>query len=264
MFQDYLGKKQFYKFTGPPENWITAIKYMTWGLEEKHRSTWVNIMPGDIFLMHSMSTNTRLKNVTSAIVGFGVVGNEIKREKEEFLWIEEKEKHINKWSLLVPFSEIYLFNQFPSPQSLPDVTSDNLDQINQIAAQLLSNSVPLSHIPGFSSMGSFSTVKDEVVRRVFDYSNQFFVIGSSQDQNKIYIPSPLLEFEKKEDIFRYGASLSILKDVRRKVMNKSESIFVRDNTLLERANKEHQETLEKLRSLFRNRDYKVYCNQHVV
>ncbi len=263
MLQDYIGKKQFYKFTGPPENWITAIKYMTWGLERKYFSTWVNIMPGDIFLMHSMSTNTRLQNVTSAVIGFGVVGNEVKREKEEFLWIEEREKHINKWPLLVPFSEIYLFNQFPLPQSLPDVTSSNLGQINQLAVRLLLNSVPLSYIPGFPVMGSFSSVKDKIVRQIFNYPNKIFVIGSLQDQNKIYTPSPFLEFEKKEDIFRYGTSLSILKDVRKKVMNKTESIFVRDNTLLERANKEHQETLEKLRSLFKDRGYELYFNKHV-
>jgi len=263
MLRDYLGKRQFYKFTGPPENWITAIKYMTWGLERKHFSTWVNIMPGDIFLMHSMLTNTRLKNVKSAVIGFGVVGNEPKKEKEEFLWIKEKEKHINIWPLLIPFSEIYLFNQFPSPHLLPDVTNENLDQINQLATQLLLNSVPMSHISGFPIMGSFSTVKDEIVGQIFNYPNQTFVIKSSQNQNKIYTPSPLLEFEKKEDIFRYGTSLSVLKDVRKKVMNKTESIFVRDDTLLERAENEHQETLEKLRSLFRDRNYEVYFNKHV-
>ncbi len=267
MLQDYLNKKQFYKFTGPPENWITAIKYMTWGLERKYLTTWAGIMPGDIFLMHSMSTNTRLKkflkNIESRIIGFGVVGNEVKREKTEFLWIEEKEKKINKWPLLVPFSEIYLFNQFPSPSFLPDVNSNNLDKIAELAVQLLMAAVPLKSVPGFPIMGSFSTVQNDVIREIFDYSNKLFVIGSPEDQNEIYTPSPLLKFEKKGDIFRYGTSLGFLKDVSKKTINQKESLFVRDNTLLERADSAHQDTLEKIRTLFKEKGYDVYFNKHV-
>ena len=263
MLQDYLGKKQFYRFTGPPENWVTAIKYMTWGLERKYYSTWVNITPGDIFLMHSMSTNTRLKDAKSAVIGFGVVGIEGKREKNELLWIEEKEKHINKWPLLVPFSEIYLFNEFHLPQSLPDVTNNNLKEINNLAVQLLSKAVPLSYIPTFPVMGSFSTVQNDIVKRIFDYSNQFFVIASSEEPAETYTPSPLLELEKKEDAFRYGTSLFFLEDVKKKVMNKKESMIIRDNTLLERANDAHQDTLGKLKSLFENKGYKIYFNMHV-
>ena len=267
MLQDYLNKKQFFKFTGPPENWITAIKYMTWGLEKKYLTTWTDIMPGDIFLMHSMSTNTRLKkflkNIESRIIGFGVVGNEVKREKNEFLWIEEKEKKVNKWPLLVPFSEIYLFNQFPSPSFLPDVNSNNLDEIAELAAQLLTAAVPLKSVPGFPVMGSFSTVQNNVVREIFNYSKRLFVIGSPEDQNEIYTPSPLLKFEKKEDIFRYGTSLLLLSDINKKTINKKESLFIRDNTLLERADNAHQNTLEKIRNLFKERGYDIYFNRHV-
>jgi len=263
MLQDYLGKKQFYRFTGPPENWVTAIKYMTWGLERKYYSYWLNIVPGDIFLMHSMSTNTRLKNIKSAIIGFGVVGIEGKREKNEFLWIEEKEKHNNKWPLLVPFSEIYLFNQFPLPQSLPDVTNNNLKEINKLALQLLSRAVPLNYVPTFPVMGSFSTVQNDIVRHIFDYSSQFFVITSGKELIEAYTPSPLLELEKKEDVFRYGTSLFFLEDVKKKVMNKKESMVIRDNTLLERANDAHQETLGKLKSVFESKGYKIYFNRHV-
>ena len=126
-FSQELPKKGFYKFTGPPENWITAIKYMTWGLEEKHRKRWAQIQPGDLFMMHSTSTETRLKNATSSIIGFGVVAAVSKREKNENLWIEEKEINQNKWPLLVPFSEIYLFSDFAS-ENLPDVEFSNLSE----------------------------------------------------------------------------------------------------------------------------------------
>jgi len=266
MLQDYLNKKQFYKFTGPPENWITAIKYMTWGLEKKYFSTWSNIMPGDIFLMHSMSTNTRLRNAKSTIIGFGIVGTERKKEKKEFLWIEEKEKHINKWPLLVPFSEIYLFSRFPASQSLPDVTNNNLDRINQLATQLLLHAIPLRYVPDFPVMGSFSTIKNNVAKYILNLPNQIFIFTSPKGLNETYTPSPLLPLEKKEDIFRYGESFSFLKDIKKKIANKegpNESIFFRDNTLLERANNAHQYTLGKLKSLFENKGYNIYFNKHV-
>lgn len=263
MLQDYLSKKQFYRFTGPPENWITAIKYMTWGLEEKHLTAWMNIMPGDIFLMHSMSTNTLLKNAKATVIGFGVVSEEVKRRKDEFLWIQEKEKRINKWPLLVPFSEIYLFSKFYLPQSLPDVKHDNMKQIDKLAAQLLSRAIPLQHLQGFPVMGSFSTVRDTIIKKIFNYSDRLFIIKPIQKENQIYTPSPLLKLEKREDIFRYGTSLSFLEDVSRKVINRKESIIIRDNTILERANRAHQDTLGEIKIFFDNKGYEVYFNRHI-
>ena len=35
-FRPSLEAKGFYRFTGPPEHWLTGIKFMTWGLEQKY------------------------------------------------------------------------------------------------------------------------------------------------------------------------------------------------------------------------------------
>jgi len=50
-FSSAINTKQFFRFTftGPPEHWLTAFKYWTWGLEEKHRESWKKIQTGDIF-----------------------------------------------------------------------------------------------------------------------------------------------------------------------------------------------------------------------
>ena len=32
-FTPSLESKSFFRFTGPPEHWLTAVKYMTWGVE---------------------------------------------------------------------------------------------------------------------------------------------------------------------------------------------------------------------------------------
>lgn len=92
--QKALYSKQFFRFTGPPENWLTAIKYMTWGLEDKNMSTWQKINPGDVFFMHSTLSGTKYKNARSSIIGLGVVGTNLHR-KDDFLWLKEKETKEN-------------------------------------------------------------------------------------------------------------------------------------------------------------------------
>src|SRR3990167_968330 len=112
-----LSERQLYKFTGPPENWLTAIKFMTWGLEEKYFDRWQKIEPGDIFLMHSTSTNTLVKGAPSSVIGFGVVSPEFSR-KGSPLWLQEIEQQKNIWPLLIPFSEIYLFSELRPDSAL--------------------------------------------------------------------------------------------------------------------------------------------------
>src|SRR5262249_19510331 len=111
-----LSGRSFFRFTGPPENWLTAIKYMTWGLEEKYLSRWKKIQVGDVFFMHSTTESLFVKSPKSAIVGFGVVGGRF-RKKDNFLWVQELRGHVNRWPLLVPFSEIYLFSTLPETES---------------------------------------------------------------------------------------------------------------------------------------------------
>lgn len=42
-FESALNSRQFYRFTGPPEHWLTALKFWTWGLEENHKNQWEKI-----------------------------------------------------------------------------------------------------------------------------------------------------------------------------------------------------------------------------
>ena len=46
-----LKTKNLFRFTGPPEHWLTAVKYMTWGLEDHLKDRWSKIRPGDIFFI---------------------------------------------------------------------------------------------------------------------------------------------------------------------------------------------------------------------
>lgn len=261
MIPDFISKKQLYKFTGPPENWVTAIKFMTWGLEEKYRDQWGNIMPGDIFLMHSTSTKTRVKGADSAIIGFGVVGvNPI--IKNNPLWLEEIEKNINKWPLLVPFSEIYLFSPYFKNNIVPEPTKNNISEVSSVSLEILKNSRQLSTIEGFPQMGSFSSVKPEVVEQIFSGIKNLYVIGQNSTSTD-YVPTPLVRLDNVKDQNRYGTTLQNLDIVKNKTFTAKGSSYSKDPVLLERAEKAHQDTLEKLMNIFNEVGYDIYYNKHV-
>lgn len=259
-----FAKKQFYKFTGPPENWLTAINFMTWGLEEKYRERWERILPGDIFLMHSTSTNTVVQNAKSAVIGFGVVGTNL-REKDSPLWLQEIEGKINKWPLLVPFSEIYLFSPYfeGNIPIAPDFS--NIPIVERICHEFLKPAVPLLRLAGFPQMGSFSTVSPEVVAQLFRLAGELHVIGSEEQSraNESYTPSPMLPMELVTDAVRYGTTLQTLDEVKRKTHASGKSTFTKDPTLLERADNAHQDTLQRLLDLFKSKGYETFFNKHV-
>jgi hypothetical protein len=161
-FTPSLNAKNFFRFTGPPENWLTAIKFMTWGLEQKHEARWKEIQPGDIFFIHSTAASTSLlKNAKSGIIGLGVVGSNFS-VKDYPLWIEEFKNPNKQWPLLVPFSEIYLFSEIEDPSGWPAPSESNLELLKGLVDQLLKDFLPLSSVKGFPQMGSFSSVSKEV------------------------------------------------------------------------------------------------------
>src|SRR3972149_8245916 len=101
-----LHGKQLFRFTGPPEHWLTAFKFMTWGLEMHLKERWAKIQTGDIFFIHSTGpNNSAFKNAASGIIGIGVVGFHFSI-KDNFLWHYEVKNKINRWPLLVPLTGV--------------------------------------------------------------------------------------------------------------------------------------------------------------
>lgn len=256
-----LSERQLYKFTGPPENWLTAIKFMTWGLEQKYLSRWKQIEPGDIFLMHSTSTNTLVKGAPSSVIGFGVVSSEFRR-KDSPLWLQEIERHENIWPLLVPFSEIYLFSEIRPPEALASPTGSNNEIIIEEAKELLADAARLPI--GFPQMGSFSSVKPDIIVKILEEVGRFYLYRSQESSGENYVkPAILKEVSKPEDILRKPVSLENLDVVKKKTIKLGSANFVKDMQTLERAETAHHETLSKLLNLLKSRGYTTYSNKHV-
>lgn len=256
-----LSQRQLYKFSGPPENWITAIKYMTWGLTDNFLERWKQIEPGDIFLMHSMSTNTIVKGAPSAVVGFGVVGPDF-RVKNSLLWLEEILESKNKWSLLVPFSEIYLFSDIRSEETLQAPDGKNSNLVVDEVKELLSTAPSLP--AGFPQMGSFSSVRPEVVMRIFTEAGNFYLYNSRDSiAAKFVSQKPLRKIDSPSQLFRKPITLSNLDVVKKKTLKKGQITFAKDLDYNEKAESAHFETLSFLVDLLKSQGYQTYDNQHV-
>lgn len=256
-----LSQRQLYKFTGPPENWLTAIKFMTWGLEEKYLNRWQEIEPGDIFLMHSTSTHTIVKGAPSSVIGFGVVSPEFSK-KPGPLWLQEIEERKNIWPLLVPFSEIYLFSELRPQAMLEAPTAANTDLIFQESKELLSNA---SRLPeGFPQMGSISSVRPEIVARIFNEAGRFYLYeGKSSVTESYYKPTQLREIKDPKDIMRKPVTLSNLDEVKKKTIKLGTATYSKDLQTMERAEAGHHETLSFLFELLKSLGYETLYNRHV-
>lgn len=260
-----LKAKSLFRFTGPPEHWLTAIKYMTWGLEEHLRDRWVKIRPGDIFFIHS-THNSQFKNTKSGIIGLGVVGPDFS-EKKNPLWFYETLKNINRWPLLVPLSEIYLFSELPAPNTWENPTVHNVVETSKLIDKLLFNHIPLGQVRGFPQMGSFSSVRPEVADRILNDRRPLYLysgFGESVAGIKIDPVDRQLDVVKSAtEAMRYTDTLKIFDNVSARVIKEPTSHYTRDNETLDRANTAHATILQQLIDLFREHGYETRSSRMV-
>lgn len=264
-FKSVLNQKQFFRFTGPPEHWLTAFKYMTWGLEEHHKERWKKIETGDIFFIHSTGAQTSaFKNAISGIIGIGVVGFDFS-VKNNYLWHYEFKNNINRWPLLIPLTEVYLFGELPDPSTWDSPTPKNDVSTGRLINQLVKNHIPIKEIKGFPQMGSFSTVSMDVAQQIllqkrplYLYSNHSFR-GPTIEKK----PSDLFEVHNATETLRHAASLRFLEEINKRLIIKPYSLVIRDNDILARADSTHQSILQDLISIFRKKGYATLSNEFV-
>ncbi len=265
-FDSALKSKQFFRFTGPPEHWLTAFKYMTWGLEKKHRSSWEKIQTGDIFFIHSTGAQaSAFPNAVSGIVGIGVVGFDFSI-KDGPLWHYEIKNNINKWPLLVPLTEVYLFSELPNPADWESPEPKNDEKTYRLIGQLLKNRISISEIRGFPQMGSFSSVSFNVAQQILFREKSLYLYSGHSKRGLIKNeekPSDLSEVHNATETLRSAASLRFLEEINKRLIVKPYSLVVRNNDILARAELSHHTVLQELINIFREKGYDTLSNKHV-
>lgn len=264
-FDSVLEEKQFYRFTGPPEHWLTAIKHMTWGLEADLEERWKKIQTGDIFFIHSTGAqNSAFSNAVSGIIGIGVVGFHFTK-KENHLWHYEVANNVNRWPLLVPLAEIYLFGEIPNPSTWESPTPENDIKTVRLIDQLLKGRIPTREIAGFPVMGSFSSVSFEVSKQILFQKRSLYLYSGHSLRGLGFAerPSDLFEVRNATETLRHAASLRFLEEINRRLIVRPYSLVFRDNDILARAETAHHSVVEELINIFRKKGYATLSNEFV-
>lgn len=264
-FSPALNAKQFFRFTGPPEHWLTALKHMTWGLESHLKNRWEKIQTGDIFFIHSTGAqNSAFPNARSGIIGIGVIGFHFSI-KDNYLWHFEIKKHENRWPLLVPLAEIYLFSEIPDPTTWESPAPTNDETTINLIDKLLENSIPVKEIKGFPVMGSFSSVSSDVARQILFAKRPLYLYSDHSKRGNVDLKrkSDLFEVHNATETLRHAASLRFIEEINKRIITKPFSTVVRDNDILARAEFAHHSIVEQLIEIFRNKGYTTLSNEFV-
>lgn len=262
--------KAIYRVTGTPENYLTALRSSTWGFKDdpKLKKQWDNLQPGDIVFFHSSQSSSHFlkKNeLLSRVVGFGVVSNSFFEDKQP-LWIEEFEEKRVIYPWRFHFSEIYLFADIPA---FGDWESQNLSKAENtrtLLKRMLSAGIPLSEMPQFPKMGSYSSIQDENTKAALLASTRGLYAYQTREEEEDALPSKqtqIREVNSVEDAVRNSTSLSQFDDIKERVIRADDGRRQVDVAKLSEANRSHTEILRQLLEIFKGRGYNCYQNNHV-
>jgi hypothetical protein len=251
-----LRGKQFYKFTGPPENWLTAIKFKTWGINENSLGMWQKIQVGDIFLMHSTGDSEYKQVARSRIIGIGIIGPGFK-QKTEYLWPDEFREGRNKYPLMVPFAEIYLFSALDIDTWNESSVESTVRSINI----LLNEARPLPQ--RFPVRGSIARVDTDAALSILQQGvPENLIEGSVDDISLRTTHTPLQRIRSSRQGLRFTPTLKYLQPKKMAEFEKKISTFERNNESLERALKSHQDVIDRAIAVL-EKEYDILGNLHV-
>ncbi len=252
--------KSFYRVTGTPENFLTALRYKVWGFNPDRVIDWKKLTPGDIIFFHSKATDSKFQNQNSAIVGFGVVGNNFYKS-EDPLWIDEKIDN-KKYPYRFVFSEIYLFADIPINDEWDSTSLAKIESTTQFVRRLVDSGIKLPE--GFPHMGGYSQIRNESVKHYLVRSSRElnYYLGMNLDEDYSRT-APLSEIRSDDQTLRYATSLIGLEDIKPKNVGEGSVDYTVDLDLLAKAEKQHFSIISYLKSLFELKGYKVYNNNHI-
>ena len=181
-----------WRFTGPPENWITAFGVNKWALNDHNKSLWENsLKPGDTVIFHSTRKSEFSNEAQSCVIGFGYVGSSLV-EKKEFWWIQEIRDEENYWPYVVPFKEIYLFSETEEIDFATPIEEKNEDTIKREIEILVKDGIPLvslnalaeslnGDVPKFPVNGSASSINTIYEQLILSQDKDFIAKDALQD-----------------------------------------------------------------------------------
>lgn len=262
--------KAIYRVTGTPENYLTALRSSTWGFRDNPRllSQWIKLQPGDVIFFHSSQSESRFlptKELSSRVVGFGVVGNHFFTGTTP-LWIEEFEGGRVIYPHRFHFSEIYLFADIPVAGDWDSQSLAKQAPTADLLRRLLAAGIPLKELPNFPKMGSYSSIQDGPTKEALLAGTRGLYAYRTREEDEDALPSrltALAEVRGEKDLLRHTTGLTQFEDVGGRVLRLDDGHRQVDLRKLQRAETAHADILSLLYRKLSERGYECFKNNHI-
>ncbi len=262
--------KAIYRVTGTPENYLTALRSSTWGFRDNPRllSQWQKLQPGDVIFFHSSQSESRFlptKELSSRVVGFGVVGNHFFTGTTP-LWIEEFEASQVIYPHRFHFSEIYLFADIPVGGDWDSQSLAKQANTAELLRRLLAAGIPLKELPNFPKMGSYSSIQDGPTKEALLAGTRGLYAYRTREEDEDALPTRLTALEEvrgEKDLLRHTTGLTQFEDVGGRVLRLDDGHRQVDLRKLQRAETAHADILSLLYRKLRERGYECFKNNHI-
>ncbi|WP_160135342.1 MrcB family domain-containing protein [Halococcus salsus] len=137
-----------YKFTAPPDYWLTAYEHAAVGFEPDDQDIWNDLEPGDVLLFHSTAAPgwEELDEQNSSIIGGGIIGNTSTKAREDSWWYDEQEGRPkdDTFPYLVSFEHLYTSGNLADIDFTQEIFAKESTAINAELTALTANSVPFA------------------------------------------------------------------------------------------------------------------------
>jgi hypothetical protein len=261
--------KAIYRVTGTPENYLTALRSSTWGFKDDPTllKQWTNLQPGDVIFFHAQSLSRFLKDkdLSSRVVGFGVVGNHFFTGTTP-LWIEEFAEGRVIYPHRFHFSEIYLFADIPLTGDWDSQSMLKQANTADVIKRLLAAGIPLKELPGFPHMQSYSVIKDQAVKAALLASTRGLYAYRTREEDEDALPTKqtqLAEVRSKKDLLRHTTGLTQFEDIGARVVRMDNGERTVDLRKLQQAETAHADILSVLFDTLESRGYACFKNNHL-
>jgi hypothetical protein len=262
--------KAIYRVTGTPENYLTALRSSTWGFRDNPRllNQWTKLQPGDVIFFHSSQSESRFlptKELSSRVVGFGVVGNQFFTGTTP-LWIEEFEEGRVIYPHRFHFSEIYLFADIPVAGDWDSQSLAKQASTAELLRRLLAAGIPLKELPNFPKMGSYSSIQDGPTKEALLAGTRGLYAYRTREEDEDALPTRLTALEEvrgEKDLLRHTTGLTQFEDVGGRVLRLDDGHRQVDLRKLQRAETAHADILSLLFRKLSERGYECFKNNHI-
>ncbi|WP_243641334.1 AAA family ATPase [Natrarchaeobius halalkaliphilus] len=136
------GQPTVYKFTAPPEYWLSSVEYGSVSFEDRHRDRWKEIEEGDVALLHSRAEPSidEFEEQRAGLIGVVILGT--KFEKADPWWLDEHEAD-REFSMIASFDRLFLTSEIDDIDTSLGIDEKDRSTINRELSALAANCLPI-------------------------------------------------------------------------------------------------------------------------